>query len=70
MPPGDVTCGSGLGDVNGDGEVTGQDGELILLLWARQIDSLPCPDAADMNGDGSIDFDDAMIIFETTEVGS
>ena len=70
VPPGDVTCGSGLGDVNGDGEVTGQDGELILLLWARQIDSLPCPDAADMNGDGSIDFDDAMIIFETTEVGS
>ena len=70
LPPGEVTCGPNLGDVNGDGEVTGQDGELILLLWARQIDSLPCPDAADMNGDGSIDFDDAMIIFETTAVGS
>ncbi|MCH7718403.1 MAG: hypothetical protein IIB21_02935, partial [Chloroflexi bacterium] len=70
VPAGDVLCGPDLGDANGDGKVTGQDGELVLLFWAGHIDSLPCPGAADMNEDGRVDFDDAMLIFQNSEVGS
>ncbi len=61
-PEGVSNCGA-PGDVDGDGSVTALDALLVIKFVAGEIDSLPCTEGADVNGDDNINFDDA------TEIG-
>jgi hypothetical protein len=61
---GTVSCGVVLGDAACDGDVDVIDAALILQFDAGLIDSLPCPENADVNGDGVINVIDAALILQ------
>ncbi len=54
----------GLGDVDCGGSVNAIDAALILHFGAGLLGTLPCPDAADTNGDGDINSIDAALILQ------
>ena len=63
-----------LGDVNEDGQVDGQDRDLIRRLVESGGDTQPsaeisCPAAADLNGNGSIDQRDVELISDWVKKG-
>ena len=72
VPP--KTCDDfAMGDVNGpeakpgdERKVNSIDAAIILQFNAGHINSLPCPDNADVNEDGKIDATDALIIIQFT----
>ncbi len=49
-----------LGDVDGDGMVSFDDLNMVLLAWGTNVTP---GTGADVNGDGHVDFDDANIVF-------
>ncbi len=53
-----------VGDASCDGEVSAVDAALILQLDAGLIDSVPCPENADVNNDGQINAIDAALILQ------
>ena len=53
-----------VGDTNCSGAVDAIDATFILQLWAALIDALPCPDAADADGDGQDSLLDAIVILQ------
>ena len=61
VPKGVSNCGP-PGDVDGDGDVTALDALLVIKFVSGEIDSLPCSNVADANGDGNVDIDDATEI--------
>ncbi len=52
------------GDADCNGEIESIDATYILQYDARLIDLVPCPDNADMNGDGAINALDAALILQ------
>ena len=50
------------GDVDGDGEVTTADADLLSRYFAGHDVTLPVPEAADVNGDEVVNRKDAMIL--------
>jgi TolB protein len=55
LPAGNANCGPSVNSV---------DAAIILQLDAGLLDELPCPDLADVNGDGRIDALDAQLILQ------
>lgn len=53
-----------LGDADCSGEVTALDASWILQYSAGLVESVPCPDLADVNGDGHIDAVDSTIVLQ------
>ena len=58
VPPGPPVTG----DADCNGRVDSRDALLVLQFEAALLDSLPCPDLADVNDDGSINSVDAGLI--------
>ena len=52
------------GDADCNGEIESIDAVYVLQYSALLIDSVPCPDNADKNGDGAIDALDAALILQ------
>ncbi len=52
------------GDADCNGEIESTDATYILQYSALLIDLVPCPDNADMNGDGAINALDAVLILQ------
>ncbi|MCH8025709.1 MAG: dockerin type I repeat-containing protein [Chloroflexi bacterium] len=52
------------GDADCNGEVNSIDATYVLQYDALLIDLVPCPDNADMNGDGAINAVDALLILQ------
>ena len=53
-----------LGDADCSGEITSLDASWILQYSAEMIDTVPCPDLADVNQDGHVDAVDATIVLQ------
>ncbi|MCH8949723.1 MAG: hypothetical protein IIB87_05040 [Chloroflexi bacterium] len=52
------------GDADCNGEIESIDATYVLQYDAQLIDLIPCPDNADMNGDGAINALDAVLILQ------
>ncbi len=52
------------GDADCNGEIESIDAVYVLQYGASLIDLVPCPDNADMNGDGAINALDAVLILQ------
>jgi hypothetical protein len=54
------------GDANCDTNVNAVDAAYILQLTAGRISDVPCPQLANVDGDGDIDAIDAVLILQYT----
>ena len=53
-----------LGDADCNGEVTSLDASWILQFSAALVEAVPCPDLADVNGDGHVNAVDSTIVLK------
>ena len=55
-----VTCGGVIGDLNGDGVVSGPDLTILLANWGPCVDVSDCP--ADLDGNGTVNGADLTLL--------
>lgn len=58
------------GDINIDGQINIKDVNYLLAFFYHQHDNLVCEDAADMDDDGIVNMNDALILLDYLFVGN